>query len=119
MWKKRRCQLHRLDMPRNLAAGPSDRVAIDARASFEQVFCNPERFGTCFRGDPITIFARQRLSRASETLAGCVRFRAEKSRTVVFDQRLHDGLGIAMWDRTARVIWIECQRVATAAVFVH
>ena len=48
-----------------------------------------------------------------------VRVGAEQPGTVILDQRLHDGGRIAVRHLSRWIIGIKCQRMATAAMFIH
>ena len=117
--EKRFRELHRLDMPRNVAAGLCNRMAIHAGASFKQIFRNTQRLCACFSRDPVPVGTGKRLTGSAQASIGGVRIGAKQSCAVIFDQCLHDCRSVAMRNRSTGIICIEGKRMTTAAMLVH
>ena len=119
--KERFRKPHGLDMPRQLGVSlePRDRVAVGTGATLYQILGNPEGLYARLGGRAIAFGTRHRLSGSTHALLRRIRVATEQPRAVVLDERLQHSLRIAMRHAARRVIRIETQRVAVAAMLIH
>ena len=71
-------------------------MTIRAGTALEQIPGNGQRPRASLGGCAVAVCTSQRLTRSPDASLHCVGISAEQARAVIFNQRLHDGLGVTV-----------------------
>lgn len=121
MWKKRRRQAYRDNLPWRGAAivKALHGMAVGANSPLEEILGDTHRLDTGLGRCTIAVLAAQVFPGPSQSPRIVLSVLAQQTRTVVFDQYLYDAFCIPVWNHTFWVLGIKAQCMTAAAMLVH